>query len=578
MKRLFHYLKGYTIETILGPLFKLLEATLELLIPIVVKQIIDQGINQNNKVIVIQYSILLIVMAIVGLVFSITAQYFAAKASVGFVSKIRHGLFQHIGTLSYQEIDQLGSSTLITRMTSDMNQVQNGMNLTLRLLLRSPFVVVGAMIMAFTIDVKSALVFAFVIPFLAGIVFLIMKISAPLYKKVQQGLDQVLKSTRENLNGSRVIRAFVREKEEVQEFQEKNKQLVESQKKVGRISSLLNPLTYAIINFAILFLIYIGALQVNQGILTQGAVVALYNYMSQILVELIKFANLIITISKSIACGNRIQNVFEIQSSLKENTCCQKEERNTNILRFDHVFLRYQNGGEDALKDVSFTVKKGETLGIIGGTGSGKTSLVHLIPRFYEATKGNVFYYETNVKEYNSKFLHEQIGMVPQKAVLFQGSIRDNLKWGNKNATDEEIYEALKIAQALDVVEKKEGKLDYLIEQGGKNLSGGQKQRLCIARALVKKPDILILDDSSSALDFATDAALRQALGKIKTGCVVIVSQRTSSIASCNQIICLDHGQVMGIGTHEQLLHSCEVYREIYESQFKKEGGDKIEK
>lgn len=578
MKQLLRYLKGYQKETILGPLFKLLEATLELLIPIVVKVIIDSGINENNRSVVIRYSVLLIVMALIGLLFSVTAQYFAAKASVGFVSKIRYHLFQHIESLSYQEIDQLGTATLITRMTSDMNQVQNGMNLTLRLLLRSPFVVIGAMIMAFTINVRAALVFAVSIPVLAIVVFIIMKISSPLYKKVQQGLDQVLKSTRENLTGARVIRAFVKEQDEIQEFNKKNDHLTEAQKKVGRVSALLNPLTYVLINAAILVLIYIGALQVNEGILTQGAVVALYNYMSQILVELIKFANLVINISKSIACGNRIQSVFKIQSSLKEGEQCAIDKTSEMILAFEHVSLRYHQGGEESLKDVTFHLKKNETLGIIGGTGSGKTSLIHLIPRFYEATKGTVLFYGKDVKEYDTIFLRDHIGVVPQKAILFQGSIRDNMKLGNESATDTEIIEALQVAQAYEIVENKEGKLDYLIEQGGKNLSGGQKQRLTIARALVKKPDILILDDSSSALDFATDAALRKALRNLTDCSVIIVSQRTSSIASCDQIICLDHGDVCGIGTHEQLLNSCDVYREIYDSQYKKEGATNDEK
>lgn len=574
MFKLLRYLKKYKKESILSPLFKLLEASIELIVPLIVKYIIDEGIKYNNTDLVIKYSILLIVLALVGLAFSITAQYFAAKAAIMFSTSIKHHLFEHIETLSYKEIDTLGTNSLITRMTSDVNQVQNGVNMTLRLLLRSPFIVLGATIMALVVDYKMALIFLVTVALLSIVIFIIMKITSPLYKKVQQKLDKVLKSTRENLTGVRVIRAFTKEDSEREAFLNKNNDLYVNQKKVSNISSLLNPLTYVIINIAIILLIQFGAIRVNEGAITQGSVIAIYNYMSQILVELIKFANLIITISKAIACGNRIQSVFEINSSISDGDVKNPNENNTEIITFNNVCLNYNNGEEDSLSNINFSVKSGETIGVIGGTGSGKTSLVNLIPRFYDVTNGEVLLYGKNVKDYNLEKLRDLVGVVPQKAVLFKGSIRDNMKWGNENASDDEIYEALKISQSLEVVLNKEGKLDYEISQNGKNLSGGQRQRLTIARALVKKPKILILDDSSSALDYATDLALRKEISALKNKLTVfIVSQRTSSLLSCDKIICLDNGKVMGIGSHEELLNNCEVYKEIYYSQYK--GGNK---
>ncbi len=574
MFKLLRYLKKYKKESFLSPLFKLLEASIELIVPLIVKYIIDEGIKYNNTDLVIKCSILLIVLALVGLAFSITAQYFAAKAAIMFSTSIKHHLFEHIETLSYKEIDTLGTNSLITRMTSDVNQVQNGVNMTLRLLLRSPFIVLGATIMALVVDYKMALIFLVTVSLLSIVIFIIMKITSPLYKKVQQKLDKVLKSTRENLTGVRVIRAFTKEDSEREAFLNKNNDLYVNQKKVSNISSLLNPLTYVIINIAIILLIQFGAIRVNEGAITQGAVIAIYNYMSQILVELIKFANLIITISKAIACGNRIQSVFEINSSINDGNIKTTNENNAEIITFNNVFLNYNNGEDDSLSNINFSVKSGETIGVIGGTGSGKTSLVNLIPRFYDVTNGEVLLYGKNVKDYNLEKLRDLVGIVPQKAVLFKGSIRDNMKWGNENASDEEIYEALKISQSLEVVLNKEGKLDYEISQNGKNLSGGQRQRLTIARALVKKPKILILDDSSSALDYQTDLALRKEISALKNKLTVfIVSQRTSSLLSCDKIICLDNGKVMGIGSHEELLNNCEVYKEIYYSQYK--GGNK---
>lgn len=574
MFKLLRYLKKYKKESILSPLFKLLEASIELIVPLIVKYIIDEGIKYNNTDLVIKYSILLVVLALVGLAFSITAQYFAAKAAIMFSTSIKHHLFEHIETLSYKEIDTLGTNSLITRMTSDVSQVQNGVNMTLRLLLRSPFIVLGATIMALVVDYKMALIFLVTVSLLSIVIFIIMKITSPLYKKVQQKLDKVLKSTRENLTGVRVIRAFTKEDSEREAFLSKNNDLYVNQKKVSNISSLLNPLTYVIINIAIILLIQFGAIRVNEGAITQGAVIAIYNYMSQILVELIKFANLIITISKAIACGNRIQSVFEINSSINDGNIKTTNENNAEIITFNNVSLNYNNGEDDSLSNINFSVKSGETIGVIGGTGSGKTSLVNLIPRFYDVTNGEVLLYGKNVKDYNLEKLRDLVGIVPQKAVLFKGSIRDNMKWGNENASDEEIYEALKISQSLDVVLNKEGKLDYEISQNGKNLSGGQRQRLTIARALVKKPKILILDDSSSALDYQTDFALRKEISALKNKLTVfIVSQRTSSLLSCDKIICLDNGKVMGIGSHEELLNNCEVYKEIYYSQYK--GGNK---
>ena len=567
MKKLLVYLKDYIKESILGPLFKLLEALFELFVPLVIAAIIDTGIENGDTGYIIKMCLVLVLLGFVGLAFSITAQYFAAKASVGFVSKIRHVLFGHIQSLSYSELDQIGTSTLITRMTSDMNQVQNGMNLALRLLLRSPFVVFGAMIMAFTIDVPSAMIFVYVTIVLLIVVFGIMLGSIPLYKKVQQKLDAVMTVTRENLTGVRVIRAFCKEDEETDDFINKNNELTASQKFVGKISALMNPVTYVIINLAIIWLIHTGAVRVETGILTQGAVVALYNYMSQILVELIKLANLIINITKSIACGNRIQAVLDIKPDLESGS----SSCNEGSVEFDHVNLRYKNAGADSLSDITFTAAKGETIGIIGGTGSGKSSLVNLIPRFYDAASGEVKVGGVNVKDMDVEQLREKIGVVPQKAVLFHGTIRENMQWGVTNASDDEIMEAIEAAQGLDVIKAKGG-LDCEIEQGGKNLSGGQRQRLTIARALVKKPEILILDDSASALDFATDAALRKSLRELDYHpTVFIVSQRTSSIQHTDRIIVLDDGAAVGIGTHDELMKSCSVYQEIYNSQFKKE-------
>lgn len=567
MKKLLVYLKDYIKESILGPLFKLLEALFELFVPLVIAAIIDTGIENGDTGYIIKMYLVLVLLGFVGLAFSITAQYFAAKASVGFVSKIRHVLFGHIQSLSYSELDQIGTSTLITRMTSDMNQVQNGMNLALRLLLRSPFVVFGAMIMAFTIDVPSAMIFVYVTIVLLIVVFGIMLGSIPLYKKVQQKLDAVMTVTRENLTGVRVIRAFCKEDEETDDFINKNNELTASQKFVGKISALMNPVTYVIINLAIIWLIHTGAVRVEAGILTQGAVVALYNYMSQILVELIKLANLIINITKSIACGNRIQAVLDIKPDLESGNCSCNE----GSVEFDHVNLRYKNAGADSLSDITFTAAKGETIGIIGGTGSGKSSLVNLIPRFYDAASGEVKVGGVNVKDMDVEQLREKIGVVPQKAVLFHGTIRENMQWGVTNASDDDIMEAIEAAQGLDVIKAKGG-LECEIEQGGKNLSGGQRQRLTIARALVKKPEILILDDSASALDFATDAALRKSLRELDYHpTVFIVSQRTSSIQHADRIIVLDDGAAVGIGTHDELMKSCSVYQEIYNSQFKKE-------
>jgi ABC-type multidrug transport system fused ATPase/permease subunit len=573
LKKLLVYLRDYKKESILGPLFKLLEASFELFVPLVVASIIDIGIGKNNKSYIVTMCLVLVVLGIVGLVSSITAQYFAAKAAVGFVKKIRYALFKHIEGLSYSEIDTLGTSTLITRMTSDMNQVQNGTNLTLRLLLRSPFIVFGAMIMAFTIDIKAALIFAVTIPILSVVVFGIMLATIPLYKKVQVQLDKVLGITRENLTGARVIRAFCKEESEISEFENRNQALTSIQKFVGRISALMNPITYVIINLAIIALIRTGAVRVESGILTQGAVVALYNYMSQILTELIKLANLIISITKAVACGNRIEAVFEIKSSLEFNEKAPNECISENAVEFRHADLKYKNAGDNSLTDMDFAVKHGQTIGIIGGTGSGKTSLVNMIPRFYDATEGSVLVDGTDVKDYPIELLRSKIGIVPQKAVLFKGSVRENMLWGKKDATDEEIYDALEIAQAREIVDRKEGGLDYIIEQNGKNLSGGQRQRFTIARALIKKPEILILDDSTSALDFETDSKLRRAIRDMKSSLTVfIVSQRASSIRYADKIIVLDDGKIEGIGTHDYLLRTCEVYKEIYNSQFKKEG------
>ena len=570
MRKLASYLKGYRKESILGPLFKLIEATFELLVPLVIAALIDRGIGGESRGTIVGLCAVLVGLGLVGLACSLTAQYFAAKASVGFVKKLKHALFEHIQGFSYTTLDRLGTSTLITRLTSDMNQVQTGLNLTLRLLLRSPFVVFGAMVMAFTIDVKSALWFVVAIPLLSVVVFGVMLACIPLYRKVQEKLDRVLGITRENLTGVRVLRALGQEEAQVREFGARNDELTAMQKVVGRVSALMNPVTYVIINLAIVALIRQGAVRVDAGILTQGQVVALYNYMSQILVELIKLANLIINITKSAACAKRIQAVLELPSGEPEKDGCQAGDEALAV-EFDHASLRYEGAGAPSLIDVSLRVHPGEVVGVIGGTGSGKTSLVNLIPRFYTATEGAVRVFGRDVRQTPVEELRAQIGVVPQKAVLFQGTIRDNLRGGNEQATDEALWRALEIAQASEVVLGKPNGLDEVIEQGGKNLSGGQRQRLTIARALVKQPKILILDDSSSALDFATDAALRKALYHMEPKpTLFIVSQRTSSIQHADQIVVLDEGRAVGVGTHGQLLETCEVYKEIYASQFKR--------
>lgn len=573
MKKLLVYLRDYKKECIFAPLFKLLEASFELIVPLVMAAIIDHGIAVSDRPYIFKMGGVLVLLALIGLTCSITAQYFAAKAAVGVATKLRHSLFSHIGTLSFSEMDTIGSSTLITRITSDINQVQSGVNMVLRLFLRSPFIVFGAMIMAFTVNVKAALVFVVAIPLLSVVVFSVMLASIPLFKKVQSGLDRVLGHTRENLEGARVIRAFNKEADEAKEFDASNDFLTNMQMVVGRISTLMNPLTYIIINCAILAVIWIGGKEVFGGIITQGEVVALVNYMSQILVELVKLANLIILINKAIACGNRIEEVLETKSTIENNPNADtKRAVGDDAVTFSHVSMSYASTSEEALTDIDFTAKRGETIGIIGGTGSGKSSVVNLIPRFYDVSKGSVSIDGKDVRDYDLTELRNKIGVVMQKAVLFQGTIAENLRWGKPDATDEELWKAIEVAQATDVVEGKEGKLDYMIEQGGRNLSGGQKQRLTIARAVVKNPDILILDDSASALDFATDARLRAALRNLKGNkTIFIVSQRTSSIQFADKIIVMDDGQVAGIGTHEQLLENCEIYREIYESQFKKE-------
>lgn len=573
MKKLLVYLKDYKKESVCAPLFKMLEATFELFVPLVMAAIIDNGIANRDMPYVLRMGVLLIALGLIGLVCSITAQYFAAKAAVGFSTRLKHALFEHIQSLSFTEIDTLGTSTMITRMTSDANQVQNGVNMVLRLFLRSPFIVFGAMIMAFTIDVKAAMIFVVTIPLLSVVVFGIMMITMPMYKKVQAYLDRVLGTTRENLTGARVIRAFNKEQEEIDSFEEKNSALANMQLFVGKISALTNPVTYVIINVATLVLLYTGAIRVDAGTITQGEVVALVNYMSQILIELVKLANLIITITKALACANRIESVFEIQSGMEwEQKTGSKTQEKEYVVDFDHVSLTYAGASAESLTDIDFKVKKGETIGIIGGTGSGKSSLVNMIPRFYDATKGQVRINGKDVREYSMEELRQKIGVVLQKAVLFQGTIRENLLWGKTDATEEELNRALETAQAKEFVDQKEGRLDAMIAQAGKNLSGGQRQRLTIARALVGNPEILILDDSASALDYATDAALRKAIrGMGKDMTVFIVSQRASSIQYADQIIVLDDGGMVGLGTHEQLLENCEVYQEIYYSQFPKE-------
>lgn len=586
MKKLLVYLKDYKKESVLGPLFKLLEATFELIVPLVMAAIIDTGVATGDKSYIMKMCMVLVLLAVIGLTCSVTAQYFAAKAAVGFATKLRHALFAHIESLSFTEMDTVGTATLITRMTSDVNQVQNGVNLVLRLFLRSPFIVFGAMVMAFTIDVKAALVFVVTIPLLSIIVFGIMLISIPLYKKVQSALDKVLGITRENLTGSRVIRAFNKEEDETVHFNENNDLLTRAQIYVGKISALMNPLTYVIINGAIVVLVWTGAVRVDNGYITQGEVVALINYMSQILVELVKLANLIININKSIACGNRIQSIFEMQPSITDGSgqkvdkvrtdTADRSEEAEYAVEFSHVGLTYAGAGDESLTDIDFKVKKGETIGIIGGTGSGKSSVVNLIPRFYDVTSGFIKVDGKDVKDYPLEELRGKIGTVLQKAVLFHGTIRENLKWGNPDATEEDLNRAITVAQAKEFVDNKEGGLDFEIEQGGKNLSGGQRQRLTIARAVVKKPEILILDDSASALDFAKDAALRKAIREMEGETTVfIVSQRAASIQHADRIVVLDDGKIVGLGTSEELLESCEVYQEIYNSQFKKQEGGK---
>ena len=572
MKKLWKYMRDYRREGILAPLFKLLEASLELLVPLVMAQIIDTGIANGDRGFILSRCGILAALAAVGLVCSITAQYFAAKASVGFAAKLRSTLFKHIQSLSYSKLDTQGTGTLIARITGDINQVQSGMNLALRLLLRSPFVVFGAMIMAFTIDVKAALVFVVTIPLLSIVVFGIMLWSIPMYKKVQARLDKVLGITRENLSGVRVIRAFCKEDEERREFGERNAALTKLQLIVGRVSAAMNPATYIMINLGIAVLIYVGALRVDSGILTQGQVVALYNYMSQILVELVKLASLIITITKALACAGRVSAALDVESDMHGADTMPKEIDTDEEVRFENVEFGYATGGEPALSGISFSVKKGETMGIIGGTGSVKSSLVSLIPRFYDATGGHVYIKENDVKDYPLGALREMVGMVPQKAVLFKGTIRENLRWGNADATGEEMERALSDAQALEIVKAKPEGLDSPVAQNGKNLSGGQRQRLTIARALIKKPEILILDDSASALDYATDLALRRSLAALSyKPTVFIVSQRASSILHADKIAVLDEGKIVGLGTHDELMQTCPVYREIYYSQYEQE-------
>lgn len=601
MRSLLVYLKKYRKESILAPLFKMLEASFELLVPLVMAAVIDVGIAERDSAYIVRMCLLLIALGLIGLVCSITAQYFSAKAAAGFGAGARHALFANIQSFSFTEMDTIGTSTLITRMTSDINQAQSGVNMVLRLFLRSPFIVFGAMIMAFIVDAKAALVFVAAIPLLSVVIFGIMLITMPLYRKVQARLDQVLLTTRENLTGARVIRAFNQEEEEQERFYTANQLLTDAQKFAGRISGLMNPVTYVIVNGAIIVLIYIGAVRVNIGDLTQGEVVALLNYMSQILVELVKLANLIITVTKAVACANRIEKILLEKPDMKEgstqwNTADQaaagKTEGRTEgrtdgkaekergrqetaggpFLEFSHVSLTYKGAAGEALTDISFRAERGQTIGVIGGTGSGKSSLVNLIPRFYDATEGSVRLEGRDIKEYQTDSLRAHIGVVPQKAVLFRGTIGENLRWGNQQASDAELQEALQISQAAEFVEKKEGGLDAQVEQGGRNLSGGQKQRLTIARALVRKPEILILDDSASALDFATDAALRKAIAGMKEQPLVfIVSQRAASIWHADQILVLDDGRLAGRGTHEELLADCPVYQEIYYSQFPKE-------
>ena len=581
MKKLFPFLRPYRKESILAPLFKLLEALMDLIVPLVIADIIDRGIANGDKVYILERFIFLLLLAAVGLAFSITAQWFAAKASVGFATDLRQKLFNHIQSLSYSRVDTLGTDPLITRMTSDMNTLQNGVNMVLRLLLRSPFIVLGAMVCSFFIDVKSALVFVVAIPILSLVIYGLMALSIPLYRKVQAKLDRVLGLTSENLTGVRVIRAFCREEDEVASFDFANEELTHLNLLVGRISALMNPVTYVLINVATVVLIQVGAIRVNAGVLETGAVVAMYNYMAQMIVELIKLANLIVTINRALACGDRVAQVLDINPGMEfpEELISHATERDgaednqaasaADAVHFSHVSFCYEGGGDEALTDIEFTAKRGETIGIIGGTGSGKSTLVNLIPRFYDVTEGAVEVDGINVKDYPKNGLTDRIAMVPQKAVLFEGSIRDNLTMGLTGVSDEDLWKALETAQAKEVVEGKDGKLDAGVEQNGRNFSGGQKQRLTIARALARKPEILVLDDSSSALDFATDAALRKAINNLEGDLTVfIVSQRTSSIRNADQILVLDDGKLVGKGSHDELLKTCEVYQEIHASQF----------
>lgn len=567
MKKILKYLKGYEKQCILGPLFKLLEATFELMIPLVVASIVDTGIGSGDKGYIVKMCAVMIALGIIGLLMAVCAQYFSAVAAVGFSARLRHVVLEHILGLSYSQIDRLGTSAMITRMTSDINQVQNGVNLTLRLLLRSPFVVFGAMIIAFTIDFEAALIFAGVIPVLCLIVFGIMLITMPMYKRVQAGLDKITSSTRQNLTGVRVLRAFCKEQAEIDAFSSNTDELTQRQMSAGRISGLMNPLTFVVINLAVVILIHVGALKVEYGILTQGMVIALYNYMSQILVELVKMANLIITLAKAIACGNRLGSVLDITSEQENGHICADDLKGD--VEFRNVTAHYSGAGSPSLENVSFEAKAGQTIGIIGGTGSGKTTLVNLIPRLYDTVGGTVFLDGCPVETYDMNSLRQVIGIVPQKAVLFKGTIRQNLLWGSESASDKELWDALEIAQAREVVKDKDGELDAPVEQGGLNFSGGQRQRLTIARALVRKPRILILDDSASALDYATDAGLRMAIRKMPNPpTTFIVSQRAASVRYADEILVLDDGLLVGKGTHDDLLKTCSVYQEIYYSQF----------
>lgn len=571
MSKLLKYLKKYKIESILAPFFKLIEVAFELIVPLIVSTIIDIGIENGDKIYIIKRCLLLGLFGILGLCSTLVAQYFSAKASVGFASDIRHALFQHIGKLSYSQLDSLGAPTLITRLTGDINQVQTGTNLTLRLVLRSPFVVFGAVIMAFTVDVKSSLVFVVAVPALAAVVFAIMLVCIPMYRKVQQKLDGLLSKTRENLLGTRVVRAFCKEEEEIADFDAKNSALTEMQTAVGRISAFMNPATFVLINLAIIALIYVGAIRVDSGAISRGAVVALYNYMSQILVELIKLANLIISVTKAIACGNRIQSVLDIEPGTVPGSVTDGNKKCEYSVEFDGACLSY-NGSEESLHNIDLKIKRGSSIGVIGSTGSGKTSLVNLIPRFYDVTGGCVLVDGVDVRDYDTKALRSKIGVVSQKKALFAGTVRDNIRFGKQDATDEEIWQALETAQAKQMIEDKSGQLDFVLEQEGKNLSGGQRQRMTIARALVRKPEVLILDDAASALDYATGAALNKALRNTDFAPTVItVSQRVAAIRNADTIVVLDEGEIVGMGTNDELLRSCEVYKEIFDSQLEKE-------